>query len=104
MLLLLIENLDLTQPKDVAIAACALIAFWGQCRLGELLSSAASDLSTASKPARTHFTCSLRSRSAHTLLLPQTKTARAGEKVVLVPQSGILDPIACIESHLTINK
>ena len=38
MLTQLIECLDLTSPLDVTVAACAVTAFWGQCRLGELLS------------------------------------------------------------------
>lgn len=100
MLELLIKDLDLTQPKDAAVAACALIAFWGQCCLGELLSSAVSDLSVTSKPARHHFTRSLRSPHAHTLFLPRTKIKRAGEKIVLVTQTGPLDPISLIKTHL----
>lgn len=31
MLSLLAQHLDLTQPKNAAVLACALIAFWGQC-------------------------------------------------------------------------
>ena len=37
MLIKLVQVLDLNSPLDAAIAACATTAFWGQCRLGELL-------------------------------------------------------------------
>jgi len=76
MLQLLFDGLDLTKPMDAAIAACALLAFWGQCRLGELLSTSASDLSITAKPARSHFAHSSRSMGSYTVALPQTKTDR----------------------------
>ncbi|KAG9087293.1 hypothetical protein FRC06_002608, partial [Ceratobasidium sp. 370] len=37
MLSSLVRNLNLKDPSDAAIAATALVAFWGQCRLGELI-------------------------------------------------------------------
>ena len=101
---LLIDNLDLTEPMDAAIAVCALIAFWGQCWLGELLSSSSTNLSVTSKPARVHFTCFLCNHNTHTLLLPQTKIKQAGEKIVLTSQLGSLNPISCIKAHLLTNK
>ena len=104
MLKLLIDNLDLTQPMDAAIAACAVLAFWGQCRLGELLSSSSTDLSTVSKPARSHLTRSLRSPDSHTVFLPRTKIKRDGEKIILVPQSKELDPALHLKSHLATSR
>ena len=104
MLKLLINNLDLTQPMDTAIAACAVLAFWRQCRLGELLSSSSSDLSIVSKPARSHFMCSLHSPNSHTVFLPQTKIEWDREKITLVPQSKELDPALHLKSHLTMSK
>jgi hypothetical protein len=104
MLQQLFDGLDLTKPLDAAVAACALLAFWGQCRLGELLSTSSSDLSTTSRPARSHFTHSTRSIGTHTLALPRTKTNRNGEKVVLTPRSDSLDPISRVRSHFTANN
>jgi hypothetical protein len=40
----LIDHLDFSNPLDVAVAACATTAFWGQCHLGELLPSSTSAL------------------------------------------------------------
>jgi hypothetical protein len=104
MLQLLFDGLDLTKPIDAAVAACALLAFWGQIRLGELLSSSASDLSTTARPARSQFVHSLRSMGSHTLALPQTKTNRSGEKIVLVPRSDSLDPISRVRAHLSTSE
>ena len=39
MIIELIQHLDFNSPLDIAIATCAAMAFWGQCRLGELLPS-----------------------------------------------------------------
>ncbi|KIM34956.1 hypothetical protein M413DRAFT_49102, partial [Hebeloma cylindrosporum] len=102
-LLLLIDNLDLADPKDAAIASCALNAFWGQCRLGELLPSSSSDFTTDVVPSRSHFARSTCSRNSSTLGLPRTKTNRDGEKVVLVACSDSLDPISATLSHLATN-
>jgi hypothetical protein len=104
MLQLLFDGLDLTNPIDAAVAACALLAFWGQCRLGELLSSSTSDLSTTSRPSRSQFTHSSRSMGSYTLALPQTKTNRSGEKIVLVPRPNSLDPVSHIRVHLSTSK
>ncbi|KIM36884.1 hypothetical protein M413DRAFT_48478, partial [Hebeloma cylindrosporum] len=100
MLRLLVDNLDPSDPKDAAVASCALDAFWGQCRLGELLPSSASDLSTDLVPSRSNFARSARSRSSSTLHLPHTKTNRDGEKVVLISRPDSLDPISSTFSHL----
>ena len=37
MLRQLVEGLDISLPLDAAVAACAMVTFWGQCHLGELL-------------------------------------------------------------------
>lgn len=39
MMIQLIQHFNLTSPFNVAVAACATTAFWGQCRLGKLLPS-----------------------------------------------------------------
>jgi hypothetical protein len=60
MLSQLVQNLNPDTPLDAAVTACATTAFWGQCRLGELLpSSKKSSLSTP-LPTRTDFKRSIR--------------------------------------------
>ena len=54
MLVLLIQNLDLNSPLDATVAACATSAFWGQCRLGELLPLSHVHSNLPSSPLPTH--------------------------------------------------
>jgi hypothetical protein len=100
----LIDHLDLNSPFDVAVAACATTAFWGQCRLGELLPSSASILLSNPFPTRSGFKRSLRNPLSCILHLPRTKTHRQGQDIVLVDQSPPINPIALLKRHLRINN
>ena len=99
----LISGLNLESPVDVAVAACATTAFWGQCRLGELLASSNSDLTTSQRPARSHLTRGRKS-TTFTLLLPQTKTHRQGESVIIAAQDCPSNPLPLLQHHLSINN
>ncbi|KAF8147555.1 DNA breaking-rejoining enzyme [Mycena galopus ATCC 62051] len=104
MLRILYEGLDLSDPRDIAVFAAACVAFWGQCRLGELLPN--SRLPTASKflPTRNNISRSPRNKRSTTIRLPRTKTKINGEDVVLVTQSAPIDPRVALEMHLLANK
>jgi hypothetical protein len=104
MLTMLVRGLDLHEPQDAAIAACASTAFWGQCRLGELLGTSHTDFSTSSRPARTNLRRSNQDMSSYILHLPCTKTNRHGDDAVLVEQSGITNPSHLLRSHFKINN
>jgi len=106
MLSSLIDALDLHDPLDAAVAAAASVAFWGQCRLGELLSSSRTDLSTSSRPSRRDLSMnSPHNRgSSYTLFLPRTKTKQRGESIALVSQMGPSDPLHLLRNHLRINN
>ena len=104
MILQLVHRLDLDSPVDVAIAAGAVTAFWGQCRLGELLPSNLSPSSTAFLPVRSGFRRSLRNPHSCILHLPRTKTHSHGQDVVLVEQHATIDPISLLKRHLRINN
>lgn len=104
MLLQLINNLDLSLPLDVAIAACAVVAFWGQCRLGELLPISSSSSNISSLPKRSDFKRSLRNPHSCILRLPSTKTDRHGQDVVLVDQRAPINPISLLKTHIRINR
>ncbi|KAF7296201.1 hypothetical protein HMN09_01088800 [Mycena chlorophos] len=95
------RGLDFASPFDVAVYAAACVAFWGQCRLGEILPITAKDKSLADKPTRAHVTHSARST---TLRLPRTKTQKAGEDVLLVDQSSPFNPRTALQMHLTVNS
>jgi hypothetical protein len=99
----LIEHLDLKDPLDVAIAACATTAFWGQCRLGELLPSSSATLLSTPFPVRSGFKRSLRNPSSCIIHLPRTKTHHHGQDVVLVDQCTPINPISLLKRHLRVN-
>jgi hypothetical protein len=101
MLTQLIENLDLNLPLDTVVAACAATAFWGQCRLGELLPSSSSP--SSSLPTRSHFKRSRRNPLSCTLHLPSTKTHRHGQSVILVDQRDPINPITLLKTHIRVN-
>ena len=100
----LIQNLDLDSPLDIAIAACATTAFWGQCRLGELLPSSLSVLQSTPFPVRSSFMKSTRNPHAFVIRLPRTKTHSHGQEVILVDQCLTIDPITLLKRHLRINN
>lgn len=108
MLARLIEKLDLKDPQDAAIAACACTTFWGQCRLGELIPSRTSDLSSPNNfPARHNLTRTRSSRRRHSaffLKLPTTKTQRLGQTVTLLAQSHPSNPLPLLQHHLHVNS
>ena len=104
MLVLLVQGLDLNSPLDAAVAACATIAFWGQCRLGELLPLVYSSLSPSPLPTRSSFRRSLRNPDTCILRLSRTKTHRHGQDVVLVDQRAPINPITLLKNHFRVNK
>ena len=104
MILQLVQWLDLDSPVDVAIAAGAATAFWGQCRLGELLPPNLSPDSIIFLPVRSDFKRSLRNPHSCILRLPRTKTHPHGQEVVLVDQQATIDPISLLKRHLRVNN
>ncbi|CEL60035.1 hypothetical protein RSOLAG1IB_12295 [Rhizoctonia solani AG-1 IB] len=102
-------GLNLQSPFDSAVFAAALSAFWGQCRLGEILGSSRLRHDPSSIPSRSSFT---RPAIAHehaatssaSLRLPRTKTHQtSGELVYLTSQKDGLSPVSAIISHLHTN-
>ena len=103
MLSQLVGNLDLSSPLDAAVAACATTAFWGQCRIGELL-----PLSTSRPlpplPSRSDFKRSVRNPQSCILRLPVTKTHRHGQDVVLVDQRAPINPVSLLKNHIRVSN
>jgi hypothetical protein len=104
MLLQLVEHLDLEDPLDIAVAACAVTAFWGQCRLGELLPSSSTALHSTPFPTRAGFKRSNRNPLACVILLPRTKTHAHGQEIILVDQRNPINPITLLKKHLRLNN
>ncbi|KAJ3559982.1 hypothetical protein NP233_g11130 [Leucocoprinus birnbaumii] len=101
---LLNSRLDKSNRIDAAILACAYTAFWGQCRLRELLPSSSKIPTPGTLPLCTSLRLSTRNKSAWVLHLPRTRTNSSGQDVVLVRQRSSLDPISAIQQHLLINR
>ena len=104
MLSQLVENLDLNSPFDATVAACATTAFWGQCRLGELIPTSAAVLVSTPFPTRAGFNRSVRNPQSCLLHLPRTKTHHHGQDVVLVDQRAPVNPISLLKNHLRVNN
>jgi hypothetical protein len=96
----LIESLDPNSGFDAAVAACAATAFWGQCRLGELLPSTPAALLSTPFPTRAGFKRSVRNPQSCILHLPRTKTHHHGQDIVLVDQCAAVNPILLLKRHL----
>ena len=104
MLIQLVRGLDLSNPLDAAVAACAVTAFWGQCRLGELLPIISPPPSPLVLLSRSDFKRSRRNPQACILHLPVTKTHRHGQDVVLVDQEAPINPITLLKNHIRLNN
>ena len=103
MLVRLINSLDLSSPLDAALAACAMMAFWGQCQLGELLPLSSSSLPPAALPLCSDFKRSLKKPYSCILRLPWTKTHHHGQDVVLVNQCPPINLISLLKNHIRVN-
>ncbi|KAE8217390.1 hypothetical protein CF319_g8513 [Tilletia indica] len=98
-------HFDLSDPKDRAIWACALCAFWGLARIGEVTVPTQRTFDPVVHVCRAGW--SLRPSSpdvppAGVLRLPWTKTTRyEGAVVVLAAQDADLCPVAAMSTHLS---
>jgi hypothetical protein len=103
MLAQLVDNLNLNSPLDIIVAACAVTAFWGQCCLGKLLPTCLSTLPRSPLLTCANFKRSLHNPQSCILHLPQTKTHRHGQDVVLVNQRQPINPISLLKRHLQLS-
>ncbi|QRV81470.1 site specific recombinase, phage integrase family protein [Ceratobasidium sp. AG-Ba] len=95
-------TLDHSNDEDCAILAVALIAFWCQCRLGELLGSSSRHFDPRVLPSRSAVGPQISTEGSRPLHLPRTKTHQVkGESVVITTQSCRVDPIRAINRHLS---
>ena len=102
MIKLLHDNLHPDSNFDVAVLACATVAFWGQCRLGELLPYSRRS-PTTHIPTRSNLHQSHKNKHLHILTLPRTKTSLKGQDIILIPRHDHTDPIHALKRHLRHN-
>ncbi|KAF8594385.1 hypothetical protein BDV93DRAFT_459116 [Ceratobasidium sp. AG-I] len=101
MLWVLHRYLNHSEPLDAVVFAVALVAFWGQCRLGELLGSSRLKHDPKRLPSRNALSAPISMNGSRNLTLPATKTHRLkGESIVITSQTAPLDPITAIVKHL----
>nr|GAT48555.1 DNA breaking-rejoining enzyme [Mycena chlorophos] len=100
MLSCLRQDLDFSSSFDLAVFAAACMAFWGQCRLGEILYTSKKDPQSEHKPSRADVSNSVRESGSLVVRIPRTKTKKQGDDVVLVPQVGPLNPVVALRMHL----
>jgi hypothetical protein len=98
------EHLDLSKPLDAAVFAAATTAFWGQCRLGELLGTSRRRHNPKIHPSRGSLVSKPTKGVSATLKLPFTKTAGiCGQDIVIPHQMGSADPIRAMINHFKVN-
>ncbi|KAF8574462.1 hypothetical protein K439DRAFT_1372417 [Ramaria rubella] len=96
------SHLDLNSPFDSAIFSAACCAFWGQCRLGELLCTSLCDYTPSRYPTTQSLTYTPSSAS---IFLPWTKTTKAhGATIIFASQIPPFNPICAVQHHIVINK
>lgn len=100
-----LKTLDPRRPFDVCVAAAALVMFWGQLRIGEVLSATrAYDFAAlpSGKGVRLrHDAGGLASQTTSALWLPRTKVERAGAWVWLARHYN--DPSYALQEHMRVN-
>ncbi|KAG1721320.1 hypothetical protein EDD22DRAFT_962545 [Suillus occidentalis] len=105
MLLILAAKLNLADPFDCCCMAAAASAFWGQLRLGEILSPWESSFPTAHIAYREHLSNPFNQNGSRKLFLPYTKVKKnRGEEIVLCRQRDASDPIHALETHILLNS
>lgn len=98
---ILLRSLKPREPLDVAIAACAVTAFWGQCRIADLLPKHSGIPFEAAIPSRANLYCSPTYPSS---LILRLKDPKLGDRdVYLVSQNGLSNPLKILTMHLEVN-
>lgn len=102
MLLSLREQLDTTSSFDSAVWSVATVAFWGQCRLGELLPRSRAGFSLYPFPRLSNISLSDPSSTSPTsIFLPHTKVSGLrGETIFLTRQEESVDASNALRHHI----
>lgn len=99
------DKLDLNLPRDAAVFAVATTAFWGQCRLGELLATSRRTTHNLALPSVASLGGKTSLNGSRELHLPKTKTnQKNGQTIVLTRQEKKVDPLRAIALMLQANN
>ncbi|CAK5271142.1 unnamed protein product [Mycena citricolor] len=98
-------HLDERDPLDVVVLAAATSMFWGQLRMGEVLSKTQLSYEADSISLRKHLSKALLLAGSHRIFLPRTKTKGSkGDIVVLCCQDDRTDPIKALTAYINLNQ
>ncbi|KIK44655.1 hypothetical protein CY34DRAFT_784259 [Suillus luteus UH-Slu-Lm8-n1] len=98
------SSLDPNDSFDCCCLAAATAAFWGQLRLGEILSPWGSSYPSMHISCRHHLSNPINPNGSRKLFLPFTKVWKnKGEEIILCRQRDSSDPILFMELHLRLN-
>lgn len=102
------DKLDLMNSRDAAIWACAVCAFYGVARLGELTVKKVRGADTKKMVRPHHYAMHQTDRhgnKVNSLFIPFTKAAGSkGEPISFAKQNGLTDPEEAMDNHLRVNK
>ncbi|KAJ7708945.1 hypothetical protein B0H17DRAFT_1155973 [Mycena rosella] len=113
MLAALDKNLDHNDPQDTAVFVNTCCAFWGQIRIGKILSETQKSfipgriplVSDLAPPSTRAVMRTAVLRCLRILKLPHTKTkGDRGDIAMLCRQHGVSDPINAVNNHIRINS
>lgn len=100
-----LRTLDPDRPFDTCVAAAALVMFWGQLRIGEVISATRAydfDALPSGKCVKLRSDAGgLPSQTTTALWLPRTKVDRAGVWVWLAKHYN--DPSYALQEHMRVN-
>jgi hypothetical protein len=98
------RGLNLSNPEDTAVFAAACCTFWGQIRLGEILSNTQGSFVEGCIPLGSDFGPPATPAGTHILRLPWTKTKGAkGDDSILCCQNSATDPVNATANHISVN-
>jgi hypothetical protein len=99
------RGLNLSIPEDAAVFAAACCAFWGQIRLGEILSDTQGTYVEGRIPLGSDFGPPATPAGTRVLRLPWTKTKGAkGDNSILCRQNSATDPVDATINHVSVNN
>ena len=105
-LLAIRAQLNLTDPLDVAVWACATSLFYGAARAGELTVPKLGAFDPTLHVQRSNVTlkASCNRDEVTEIYILHTKTTPTGEAIYWAKQNDDTDPLAALDSHLALNK
>lgn len=97
------KGLNLRFPEDACCWAIACIAFWGACRLGELVTKRTTEADNRTHPRVADIVHI--SDDCSSIFLPYTKTHQnRGEITHIFRQEDELDPIMALKRHISLSR